>query len=67
MTSLQKELEDQLIKRQRQWDAGEYPHSESVFNGSMESDRSLLAIVSRANNESVAPKQRLTKRKNRVE
>lgn len=67
MTSLQKELEDQLVKRQKEWDAGEYKHSESIFNNSMDSDRKLLAMVLQANNGTVAPKQRLTKRKIRVQ
>jgi predicted GH43/DUF377 family glycosyl hydrolase len=67
MTNFQKEIEQQIITRQKQWDAGEYPHSESVFNASMKADKDLLKLVLRANNGIVAPKQRLTPRRNRVE
>jgi len=59
MSNLQKEIEDQIIKRQKEWDAGEYPHPESVFKGSMESDRNLLSIVLRSNNETVAKKRQV--------
>jgi hypothetical protein len=51
------ELRKQLKDRQRQWDSGVYPHSESVFKTSMESDSNLLATVLRGNNETVAPVQ----------
>ena len=56
-------MRKQLKERQRQWDSGVYPHSESVFNASMESDSKLLSIVLRGNNETVAPVQQVDKPK----
>jgi hypothetical protein len=61
------ELRKQLKDRQRQWDSGVYPHSESVFNASMESDSKLLSIVLRGNNETVASVQQVdTSRNQRI-
>jgi len=59
MPDLKTELQDQIKIRQNQWDAGEYPHPESVFHASMESDNALLSMLLRSNNETVAKKRQV--------
>jgi len=59
MPDFKVELKEQIKLRQNQWDAGEYPHPESVFRASMESDNALLAMLLRADNTTVAKKRQV--------
>jgi len=59
MPDLKTELQDQIKIRQNQWDAGEYPHPESVFHASMESDNALLSMLLRQGNTTVVFKRQV--------